>query len=327
MTIVKGIESDEVKHRTDEIKSAILLNDPIEDKLNVVMVISNPCEYQKRWELAKAFISHMEDNDHVNLYIAEMAYEGQTFHVTDSDNPMHLQMRTQIPLWCKESLIDAAINQLLPSDWKAVAWIDADVEFGHPEWARDTLKVLNGSKDVVQLFSHCLDMDKNENTMNVFTSFGYQYATGKKYCGRGCNFWHPGFGWAMTRKAYIRLGFIFYWSILGAADHQMAFAFIGKSSSIHANSSDGYKKKIVELVKKSRNLRLGYVPGVIRHFWHGSKQNRKYMERWQILIKYNYDPFIHVKLNEEGIIVPTDECPKDMLCDIMKYFQERREDD
>ena len=77
----------------------------------------------------------------------------------------------------------------------------------------------------------------------------------------------------------------------------------------------------------SKTLRIGYVPGVIRHYFHGTKKNRKYTERWQILIKHQYSPIKHLTYNDDGILVPTPECPKDFLDDIMKYFKERKEDD
>lgn len=44
MTIVNGIE-------IDHMKDAIVNNEPIEDKLNVIIVISNPCEYARRYIL------------------------------------------------------------------------------------------------------------------------------------------------------------------------------------------------------------------------------------------------------------------------------------
>lgn len=88
-------------------------------------------------------------------------------------NPRHLQLRTQIRH--KENMVNLGIYRLLPSDWKAVAWIDADVEFESGTWVLDTLKVLNGYKDVVQVFSHFVDMDHDESTLGVFSSFGFQY--------------------------------------------------------------------------------------------------------------------------------------------------------
>jgi hypothetical protein len=43
MTVVNGIEIDEIDYIMNDIKSAIQNNDPIEDKLHVILVISNPC--------------------------------------------------------------------------------------------------------------------------------------------------------------------------------------------------------------------------------------------------------------------------------------------
>ena len=59
--------------------------------------------------------------------------------------------------------------------------------------------------------------------------------------------------------------------------------------SIHTESTENYKKDVLDLQQKMQKLRFGYVPGVIRH---GSKKNRKYQERWQILLRHGYDPSI-----------------------------------
>ena len=45
MTVINGIEIDDINYNTNEIKSAILNNDPIEEFLHVIIVISNPCQY------------------------------------------------------------------------------------------------------------------------------------------------------------------------------------------------------------------------------------------------------------------------------------------
>lgn len=330
MTVVKhnnDILVSKFNHRGTQ--KAILNNFKIEDKLNVIGVISNPCNYKKRLSLANKFIKHMEEFDNVNLYIVELIYNkyNQGFSITSSKNPNHLQIKTDVPLWHKESMCNQGVKYLLPKDWKAFAWIDMDIEFDNLSWVDDTLKILNGYKDVVQLFSHCLDMDNNENTMQVFHSFGYQYDTGKKYCNTGVNYWHPGYAYAMTRKAYEKIGGLYEESILGSGDHNMALGFLGNKDSINMNTTDGYKKSVENFVKKAQNLRLGYVPGIIRHYFHGTKENRKYNERWQILVKHKYDPSIHITRDKLGIIIPTKECPKGLLDDILQYFKERKEDD
>ena len=84
---------------------------------------------------------------------------------------------------------------------------------------------------------------------------------------------------------------------------------------------------------KAKSLRVGYVPGVIRHYYHGSKKNRQYGERWKILIKYGYVPSM-IKY-KDGIIVPgslsynsaVTPFPQGLADEIFGYFLERNEDE
>lgn len=79
--------------------------------------------------------------------------------------------------------------------------------------------------------------------------------------------------------------------------------------------------------KKACGLRLGYCPGVIRHYFHGSKKNRGYSTRWQILVKHQYSPYKHITFNSDGLLIPTKECPQELLKDIHDYFWARNEDE
>jgi len=328
MTIINGIEIDVGPYAPDSIKQAILNNSPIDNVLHVVAVISNPCLYARRYILAREFINRMEKEENVILYVVELTYGNQKYYVTDKNNKRHLQLNATIPLWHKENMINAGIKKLLPPAWKAVAWIDADIEFENPGWALDALKVLNGCRDVIQLFSHAVDMDKDENAMSVFPSFGYQYSKGRSTMGNGINMWHPGYAWACTRRAYVTMGGLYDLSILGAGDHNMSFSFLGKGvDSVNAGATDDYKDSIIAFEDGAKTLRLGYVPGVIRHHFHGLKKNRKYMERWHILVDNAYSPKDHMTKNKDGLLVPTAACPQKILDDILKYFKERNEDE
>jgi hypothetical protein len=117
-------------------------------------------------------------------------------------------------MWHKENMINLGVKYLLHSTYKAFAWIDADIEFDNNNWALDTLRILNGSKDIVQLFSHCVDMDKNEYTMKIFNSAGYQFHKSHIHCKSGVNYWHPGYAWAITRKAYEKIKGLYDGAIL-----------------------------------------------------------------------------------------------------------------
>ena len=329
MTIINGIEIDYLDVPNDETRKAILNNYPIDTHLHVIAVVSNPCQFARRYILAREFAKRMEKEMKCILYFVELAYGDQDFQVTEKGNPRHLQLRTSTaPLWHKENMINIGVKKLLPKGWRALAWIDADIEFENATWAEDTLKVLNGSRDVVQIFSHAVDMDKQKNALGIYPSFGFQYMKKRPYGRSGINMWHPGYAWACTRRAYEIMGGLYEMSILGAGDHNMSFSFLGRAErSINGETTDDYKKSVTDFQKGADNLRLGYVPGVILHHFHGSKINRKYMDRWKILVEHEYSPLLHITKNMDGLIVPTMRCPKGMLDDIMKYFLERNEDE
>lgn len=317
-------------HNENHIKKAILNNFPIESKLNVIMVISNPCNYKRRYLLANQFIERMINEKNVDLYIVELIYPdfNNQFVVTDKNNKNHLQLSTKVPIWHKENMINIAVEKLLPKDWKAFAWIDADVEFENADWALDTLKVLNVECDIVQIFSQCLDLDITNQTNNILSSFGYQFFKGYNYSRIGFNYWCPGFAWAINRNAYEKIGKLFEYGIVGSGDNIMAFSIIGNGlKTIDPNISQELKNKVLEFQKNASTLKLGYIPGVIRHHFHGSKKNRQYVERWQILLKYNYNPDLHLIKDDIGLLIPTKECPQEMLDDIVLYFKQRNEDD
>ena len=246
MTVINGIEIDNIEYEHNNIKEAIINNEPIEQKLHVIAVISNPCLFAKRYILMKEFIHRIEKEEtNVELYIVELAYKDQKFIITDKHNKKHLQLRTECPLWHKENMINLGVKYLLPKNWKAFAWIDADVEFENSTWASDTLKILNGCKDVVQIFSHAVDMSNDKRTMSIFNSAGFQQTKGLPVSYSPPNLWHPGFAWAITRKAYERIGGLYEYAILGSGDNIMMLSLMGLSShAINNTSTDGYKKSV-----------------------------------------------------------------------------------
>ncbi len=313
-----------VPARRNRIRDTIAQNLPLDTTLHVIMVVSNPCEFKRRYELAREFMVRMSEEEYVTLYVVELCYKDQPFVLT-TPCPTHLQLRTEHPLWHKENMINCGIR-LLPEGWKAMAWIDADLEFESPTWALDTLKLLNGYADVVQLFSHAVDMDKEERTMTVANSAGYQYEKGLTIT-QGPNYWHPGYAWACTRAAYDKMGGLYENAILGSGDHVMMCALIGQvERSVHEKSEPSYKADAFAFQKKTRGLRFSYVPGVIRHYYHGTKANRKYRERWMILVEHRFDPMLHL-VKKDGLLVPSSTCPPKLLSDIVQYFKERNEDD
>jgi hypothetical protein len=321
--------TDIIYPENDNTKKFILENLKLEEKLHVIAVISNPCNFKIRYKLFKEFYKRMQLENNIILYVVELVYGNQPFEVTESDNSRHLQIRTDTyPLWHKENLINLGIKYLLPKNWKAVAWVDSDIEFENPHWSEDALKILNGGNDFIQLFTHAIDMDKNNQIMNTFTSFGYQYLKKFTKGHNDINYWHPGFAWACNRKAYEQIGKLFDVAILGSGDNIMCHCFIKKGSlTLKKGMTPEYIEYVEQYQNKFDGLTLGYVPGNIRHYFHGKKVNRNYYGREDILIDNKYDPNTFIQFDEIGLIRPTSFFAEKFLNDIANYFVSRNEDE
>ena len=305
----------------------------------VVAVMTNPERYKTRPRLFREFQQRM-DKYGAKLFVVEGALGDREFEVTDSFNSRHIQIRTDSELWLKENLINIAISRL-PADWKYVAWIDGDIDFVRPDWMTETVHELQ-HHPVVQMFEDAVDLGPNHEIMTTTKSFAYCYKNGMphanmvskdegySYAGSGGKgmYWHPGYAWAATREAINTMGGLFDYGILGAGDHHMACALVGEAQrSIPAGIHPHYARLV--LAWQDRALRLhkniGYVKGTIYHFWHGKKRDRKYKDRWAIMLENNVDPSVVVHKDWQGVwtLYPGHEKLRDQLRD---YFQSRNED-
>ena len=171
-------------------------------------------------------------------------------------------------------------------------------------------------------------MSNAYTNINIFNSFGYSFSKKKNYTTKGLDYWHPGFAWAITRNAYEKIGGLYDKGVLGSGDNIMALAIISKSEYCNnIEFHEDYNNSMLDFQNKASKLRLGYIPGIIRHHYHGSKINRQYTERWKILSENNFDPFTFIEYDKNGILIPTVNCPETLVSSIMAYFEERNEDE
>lgn len=291
---------------------------------HVIGVVSNPARYKSRPALCKSFVERMNCAG-VNFHLVETAFGNRPFEITDSKNPRHYQFRTNSEIWQKESMINLAI-QRLPHDWEYVAWVDTDIAFVRPDVFTEAWHQLQ-HHSVIQLFSDCVDLGPNHEVVQHHKGFCYIYHQNRRIT-RRYDFAHPGFAWAATRGAINSLHGLIE-APLGAGDHHMALSLIGRGHlSLPGGIHPNYKKMIMSWQERAEEYvkrNIGYVPGLIYHFWHGKKKDRRYIERWDILTKNGFDPDTHLKRDWQGLL-ELHNSPIKLRDDIREYFRQRNED-
>lgn len=300
------------------------------DKLWVVAVVNNYARYSSRYNLFSQF-KQMVEQAGVNLMIVEVALGDRPFEMTQPNNPNHIQLRTWDELWHKENMINIGISRL-PADWEYVAWIDGDIGFVRNDWAQEIVHQLQHYQ-VIQLFQTAIDLGPTGEAIRTYDGFVYSYLNGNPppftKGNHGQYIFHPGYAWAARREAIDALGGLFDYGVLGSSDHHMAHGFFGKIvENAPKKISEGYKKSL--LIWQDRALKhirgdVGFMTGSIYHFWHGSKVERFYNTRWDILLKHKFDPYYDLKQDWQGLYSFTDAGLR-MRDDIRNYFRVRNED-
>jgi hypothetical protein len=310
---IKMYENDDVYKIKNLTSKAILY---------VIAVVSNPARFETRYRLFNEFCKRMKHEKNVVLVTVELQQRARPF-ITDSI----IKLKTDDEIWYKENLINIGV-QHLPDDWEYMAWIDADVEFQNKNWVSETIEQLQTYK-ILQLFSHAIDLGVKKETLQVHLGFAYQYVNGEKWLGPKYSSWHPGYAWACRRSAYDEIGGLMEFPILGSADHHMSLAFIGLvekylNSALHPN----YKllcKIFQDRCERHIKRNIGFVHGTILHYFHGNKQDRRYQDRWKILINNNFDPLVDIKKDSRNLWQLEDNKPQ-LRDEIMMYFRQRNED-
>ena len=294
-----------------------------QDPLYVVLTYFNFCGFKRRQQLFIEFVNRIINTPGIRVVISESL----------GPDPLpklpvwhHFTTKTQHPMWIKENLVNLAISKL-PDDWKYIAWIDADVTFLNKNWVQDAISELH-AYDIIQLFQTAVNLGPQGESLKIDKGFGYMHRdSGTPYTKTDrYGFWHPGYAWACTRKAFEQMNGLIDWAILGSGDRHMALALIGRvADSVPGNIHPSYKSLLEDYQKACKGLEVSYITGTILHHWHGSFEDRKYRERWAILTKNKFDPRTDISFTDKGVMRLTRTGLR-LAKDLQDYFAGRRED-
>jgi hypothetical protein len=305
----------------------------IKDPLYVIAVISNPRRFNSRYDLYENFAKYIADSGAI-LVTVEVAFGDRPFEVTSEDNPFHVQLRTETELWHKENMINIGISRL-PQDWKYVAWVDADITFARHDWVAETIHMLQ-HHHVVQMFSVAQDLSPDFEPFNKRTGFIAAWVeTGRcmDTSGRPNYFGflnsHPGYAWAATRYAIDTVGGLYEEAILGAGDHHMACCLVGEpDASLPLDLHPEYHASVHRWAERAAVLdrNVGFVAGLVNHHWHGKKKDRRYNDRWKILVDNLFDPVKHIYKDAQGLMRFAHNVSHKLRDGVRNYFRARNED-
>lgn len=317
----------------------IITDSYIHEPLYVIVPVFNSPRFASRIKLYERFAKYVKDSGGV-LVTVEAAFgerhhslqEGESqhevkiygraptkateFHKARSTNPhIYHRVRTDDEIWFKENLINIGISRL-PENWKYVAWVDADVTFARPNWVGETIHQLQHYK-VVQMFSEAQDVSPDFEPLRTAKGFVYCYlngiprnepSIGGYYYGgqKGKPItWHSGYSWAARREAIDELGGLIDYALMGAADNHVAHALIGRvDESYHPGVHPAYKRRLEEYQHRAETYirrNIGYVSGLLLHYWHGKKVDRKYWERWKVIVDNQFNPDTDIKYDWQGL--------------------------
>ena len=297
--------------------------------LHVASAYTNPVRFRTRRELFCDFRRHMSESSNVRLHVGEAAYGDRDYEVTSATNSLDLQLRTRSELWHKENLLNLTI-QRFPDDWEYGAIIDGDFTMTRRDWALEAIHQLQ-HYDFVQLFSTYADLGPKHRPFRVTRGFAFQYCNGlelpKTYSkSPGAT----GGAWAFRRSAFDTVGGLLDTCILGSGDWNMAFGLVGKVQQTAEAKRYGtaLTRSILRWQDRAAPLQanIGYIDNHAIHHFHGSKVNRAYGTRWQILRDENFDPDVDIKRDWQGLWQLAGNKPS-LRDKIRCYFRARSEDD
>jgi hypothetical protein len=308
--------------------------------LHVIAVYFNFNRFDNPLKNFQTFQRHMATLG-VTLHVVELVLGSRPFEVTDAANPLHTQLRTESEFFQKENLINqGAANafRLFP-DLEYLAWVDGDLHFFNANVAVDTMHQLNRHR-AVSMWAMAFDLGPDglpmtlsaDEASRVRKSFGFSFHHGlglTSVTKRWGMEWHTGYAWAMRRSTWDAIGGLYENSVVGSADNNMAWAFIGKEGwGLDPASPPALKIDLAHWCRRAIPAvagDVGYVNGLIHHHWHGRKTDRQYVSRMKILSDHDFDPRQDLWKDARGLLHLTGH-KTGLVADLRRYMQSRNDD-
>lgn len=345
---IKFISNDRKKQRA---KIEKLYPDLKTNNLAVVSCLFNPNGSQRRLNNFKKFVEEIHASG-VHCLIVELAFGTRPFMMSSYKHV--IQLRTNDVMWHKERLLNIGIKQLLSEGYEKIAWLDGDIVFKNPDWPWVVAAQLE-SAQLCQVFSTVsiqrgsgLPPQRGGSAVKYFMDHNKLFSQPPVFswgvAWDGSLGGQSGFGWAARAEVFQQV-LLFENAIVGGADKMMLAASLAEKSNLselakltvshiacpkcaHRNRSDLYTSNFINWVRQwsvAVGNKVNYAPLQIRDMYHGSRANRKYMSRRNILFKHQYNPAADLSTSPSGCLAWGSK-KTELHQDVESYFSSRQED-
>ena len=308
-------------------RSKSIYVEPIVHDTAVLIAFFNPARFKRILKNALYIISILKENK-IPYFVVEC-----TFHKAKPQIPgADLVLNSDSYMFYKEQLLNK-LEPLVPEKYTKLVFLDADVLLDTPDWIDQISESLN-THDVIQPFSQsCWLTPDNTRIRSKKMSYAFAIATKKTINKLTVHDYHPGFIWALKRDIFRRLGGFFPRSIIGGGD----VAFVLNLFPIEVTDELFYKAinpafgkvildawRVYNTTFKEVNPKLGFLSNRALHLFHGVKENRQYVTRYEDIytaMKGSWDD--EIVTNSDGLF----EFKRPELNKVvLNYFKGRNED-
>jgi hypothetical protein len=295
----------------------------------------NPAGYRNRLKNYRIYRKRLG----VPLVTVEFSCGG-SFELGAGDADVLVQIRGPDLLWQKERLLNLAL-QSLPAGCDTVAWLDGDVVLTRADWPSAASRLLE-EHPLVQLYHerYNLPPDTLPEQANGRHAAGHAVAHQLRH-----HLVSPeamgvpgsthrlgialGLAWAARRRLLETHGF-YDVGVLGGGDRALACAAFAQFDglrdtwSLNPRWSEHFLAWARPFHADVRG-EVGCVGGSCFHLWHGTRENRRYVERYRGFRAFDFDPGRDLAIDASGCWRWNSDKPE-MHRYVRDYFHSRRED-
>ena len=268
----------------------------------------NPCCYMRSLQNLALFEMKLRKAN-IPYFSAEMVIGEQPPMLA---NPT-LRFYSKSNLFYKEQLWNR-LEKEIPQQYTKIVFLDSDIIFSIADWV-DKLSDMLNSHDLVHPYTTMTYLDLSYSPYNTLTSSVINKSSPS-----------TGFGWAITRPFFSKIGGFYEKSILGSGDTLFfnaifpEFIINDRKTTLMKDAFNVYKANM-QICKPS----VSNLPCKLYHLCHGSLNNRNYTSRYQLFtdlnLKSQWDTLF--SLNTDGFWELNSVFLNDKL---LEYFRDRKED-